>query len=84
MKKIKEFYKRVRKSKFKYFLLKFSLIILFVGFSTNLINFIINDLIYKTPKPILYKGYWKVGVIGILLIGLLDFISMKFKNFKNI
>ncbi len=96
MERIKGFYERISSSKIKSCILKFSLIIPAVGVSIKIINLIINDLIYKTPRPIpegvadfnilyyiLYEGYWKIGIAGIVFLIILDLISLKGEKFKK-
>ena len=96
MKKIREFYERIKSSKFKTAVLMVSLVILFVGITRDVVSFVINSLIYNTPRPanttsldsnflnhvyvVVEQNYLIVGIIGILLIVLLQFMSDKIRN----
>lgn len=50
----RNFYNRTRKNKIKILLLRISLTLLFINFSSILINFIINDIIFNTPRDLIY------------------------------
>ena len=93
MESIKTSYKRIKDNKFKYFIFRIFRAILVVGLTRKSVDFIVNDLIYKTPRPnfiesldfnilyyIFYENYLKIGIIGILIVFLLDFISIKIKE----
>lgn len=51
---LRNFYKRTKKNKIKILLLRISLTLLFINFSNILINFIINDIIYNTPRDLIH------------------------------
>lgn len=50
------FYTRNKQNKFKYLLLRLSSTIIFVVITSKIANYVINDLLHKTPKPTLDKG----------------------------
>ena len=48
---IVQFYKRNKQNKLKHFLLRVSLTIIFVITTSRIAQYVINDLVFKTPKP---------------------------------
>ncbi|KAB3526745.1 hypothetical protein [Alkaliphilus serpentinus] len=88
------FYKRNKQNKLKDFLLRLSLVIIFITITSKSVNFIVNDLIFKRPKPnlaptgnysdIIYYIYSPYGLIASLLMILslvmIDFINNKKKD----
>lgn len=93
MESIKTSYERIKANKFKYFIFQIFRAILIIGLTRKSIDFIVNNLIYKTPRPILtesldfnilyyifYENYLKIGIIGILIVFLWDFISNKIQK----
>lgn len=93
MESIKTSYKRIKDNKFKYFIFRIFRVILVVGLTRKSVDFIVNDLIYKTPRPnftgnldfnilyyIFYEKYSLIGITGILIVFLLDFIAAGVKK----
>ncbi|MBS4538022.1 hypothetical protein GOQ27_06085 [Clostridium sp. D2Q-11] len=91
---IVQFYRRNKQNKFKHFLLRVSLTFIFIIIFSRITNYIINDLIFKTPKPnltmtgsaldFIYYIFSKEGLIFftfiILGLFLIDFFSYKNRN----
>lgn len=96
MEYVKKFYERVRKNWFKHLIFKFSIIIPALGLFDEILAVIFNNFIYNTPKPkysdtlppsliydIFHKYYIIVGIAGILILIVLDFITMRIQIDKR-
>lgn len=93
-KSIVQCYARNKQNKLKYFLLRISSAIIFVITVSKIANYVINDLIFKTPKPdlsinesssnFIYSIFNKEGFVFflfvILCLFLIDFFSYKKNN----
>lgn len=90
---IVQFYKRNKQNKLKHFLLRTSLTFIFLIIFLRITNYIINDLIFKTPKPnldmtgssfsFIYYIFSKEGFIFFLFIILCLFL-IDFFSYKNL
>ncbi len=88
---ILEFYKRNRQNKLKHFLLRISLTIIYLIIFSRVVNYVINDLIFKSPRSyliidenssnFLYYIFNKEGfaicILVILVLFLIDLFSYK-------
>ena len=88
---IVRFYKRNKQNKLKHFLLHISLSVIFVAIFSRIVDYIINNLIFKTPKSnliidknsfnLIYYIFAEEGFIFFLFVivclFLIDFFSQE-------
>lgn len=75
---IKKFHKRNNQNIVKNILLRISLAVIFVALTSKIVNYIINDLIFKTPRPDLFIDEKSTNLIYLIFSneGLIFFSSI--------
>lgn len=75
---MKQFYKRNNQNIVKNILLRISLAVIFVALTSKIVNYVINDLIFKTPRPDLFIDEKSTNLIYLIFSneGLIFFSSV--------
>jgi len=88
---IVKFYRRNKQNKFKHFLLRISSAVIYVIVFSRVVDYVINDLIFKKPRPnlpidegstkfiyyIFAKEGFAISIFVILVLFLIDLFSYK-------
>lgn len=89
---IKKFYCRIKENKFKYFLLRISLAIVFAISISRITNYLVNDLVLKTPRPNLFTNLensnfiyyiFSTGSLVFFSFIILTLIAVDFFSYTN-